>query len=168
VWGKRRRRAAGGGGRLRAMKPPTLRWAQPEDLPALQALEAGFPGDRLSPRQLRRHLDAGARLRVAVDDEGRLLGYALVLRRSGSRLARLYSLAVAAAARGRGLGRALLGDAERLARQAGATALRLEVRCDNAAAIALYRGAGYRDDGRRAAYYEDGTDALRMRRGLEP
>ena len=143
-----------------------LRDARPADLPLLLALEAQFPGDRMSPRQFRHHLrNPAATLRVLVE-AGRVLGYALSLVREGTAPARLYSIAVDRAARGRGLGAALLRDAERQARRRGRDALRLEVRADNRAAIALYERAGYRVFGRRPGYYEDGMDALRLARTL--
>jgi electron transfer flavoprotein alpha subunit len=45
-----------------------------------------------------------------------------------------------------------------------AVTMRLEVRADNAAAVALYQRQGYDVVGRTAEYYEDGSDALRMRK----
>src|SRR5690606_18798336 len=86
--------------------------------------------------------------------------YYLILVRSGSRVARLYSIAVDGAARGGGVGSRLLDDAEASARRLRRSALRLEVRADNAAAIGLYEARGYRPIGRRVAYYEDRADAL--------
>lgn len=142
-----------------------LRDARPDDLPGLLALEAGFPGDRLAARQFRHHLgNPRARLRVAVAG-GRVLGYHLVLLRRGSRWARLYSIAVDPAARGQGLGRRLLADAERQAGAAGRDGLRLEVRQDNRAAAGLYEAAGYRRTAVLPAYYEDGTDGWRYEKG---
>src|SRR5262249_19572470 len=52
-------------------------------------------------------------------------------------------------ARRRGAGRALLLGVERAARDAGAHALHLMVRHENAPAIALYEGAGYTTPARR-------------------
>jgi ribosomal-protein-alanine N-acetyltransferase len=151
-----------------AAASPRLRPARAADLDALLALEARFTSDRLSARQFRHHLcNPRARLRVA-SLGGEVAGYALLLLRTGSRVARLYSIAVDPARRGRGLGAALLADAERVGRAAGAAELRLEVRTDNAAAIALYEGRGYRRTGRREAYYEDGAPAWRYARALRP
>lgn len=142
-----------------------LRDARPADLAALLALESRFPGDRLSARQFRHHLgNPRARLRVAVAAGG-LLGYHLVLLRQGSAWARLYSIAVDPAARGQGLGRRLLADAERQAHAAGRTGLRLEVRQDNRAAAALYEAAGYRRVAALPDYYDDGTPGWRYERG---
>lgn len=142
-----------------------LRDARAADLPQLVALEAGFPGDRLSPRQFRYHLRrSGSRLRVMTDSDGAVLGYGLLLRRADSPFARLYSIVVAPSARGHGIGGRLLADLEQQALAGGALGLRLEVREDNAAAEALYRGRGYLPFGRRPGYYEDGAAALRLQR----
>lgn len=144
----------------------TLRPARGDDLPALLALEAQFPGDRMSARQFRRHLhSASARMQVACDGDA-LIGASLLFFRCGSDCARLYSLVVAAAARGRGLGARLLADAEQAARDRGCRWLRLEVRDDNRNAIALYRRAGFHALGERPGYYDDGATALRMQRAL--
>ncbi len=137
------------------------------DLAALSEIETrAFAADRLSPRSLRRLIGRpSGGLRVAVTD-GEIVGYHLVLTRAGSRVARLYSIAVAAAARGAGVGARLLADAERAARRAGAAHLRLEVRPDNAGAIRLYEQHGYARIGTRPDYYADGADALRYQKTL--
>ncbi|HFQ14923.1 MAG TPA: GNAT family N-acetyltransferase [Rhodobacteraceae bacterium] len=67
--------------------------------------------------------------------------------------AELLALAVAPAARRRGLGRRLLRDFERAARKAGAARAFLEVATDNLPAVALYRAAGWSESGRRPGYY---------------
>jgi [ribosomal protein S18]-alanine N-acetyltransferase len=141
-----------------------LRAARAADLPDLLALEARFPGDRLSARQFRHHLDnPRARLRVAVSAAG-VAGYHLVLLRTGSAWARLYSIAVDPVLRGQGLGRRLLADAEVQARAAGCRGLRLEVRQDNAAAVALYEATGYQRRAALPAYYQDGGAGWRYAR----
>lgn len=147
--------------------PVPIRPATEADLAALVALEQqAFRGDRMSRAQYRRHLrSAGASVLVATA-AGDLLGSALVFFRRGSTLARLYSIATAPAARGRGLGARLLAAAEAAARARGCRALRLEVRVDNPAAIGLYERAGYRRIGAYADYYDDGADAWRYEKPL--
>jgi ribosomal-protein-alanine N-acetyltransferase len=144
-----------------------LRDARPSDLEALLQLESRFPGDRMRRRQFRHHLASpSARLRLAMVD-GTPAGYALTLLREGSTVARLYSIVVDPAWRGLGLGAALLADAQEQARKAQRTRLRLEVREDNPAAIALYRREGFVEFGRHENYYEDGCAALRFERTLD-
>lgn len=105
---------------------------------------------------------------VVADDGGAVVGYSLVLFHAGSSLARLYSVAVDPAARGRGLGRLLLEEAERLAVAHGSVSMRLELRRDNTEALALYEAAGYRQFDVQADYYEDHMDAIRMEKSLAP
>lgn len=144
-----------------------LRRAEGRDLPALEALESHFPGDRLSRRQLRHLLTrAHAEAWVAEDDDGRVVGDAIVLYRRGFDSARLHSLVVDPGARGKGLGAALLDEVERGASERGCVSVRLEVREDNPVAQNLYRSRGYAVVGRTDDYYQDGSAALRMRKSL--
>jgi ribosomal-protein-alanine N-acetyltransferase len=144
-----------------------IRRATPADLDALLALEQhAFTTDHLSRRQYRHHIVSdSARVLVAVDGSG-LLGKAVVFLRSNSDIARLYSIAVARAARGRGIGEALVRAIERTARALGRRRLRLEVRQDNAGAIRLYERLGYRRFGAHAGFYEDGANAWRYEKTL--
>ena len=147
-----------------------VRRARPADLPALLALEQrSFATDRLSPRQFRHHLSGrgNSLLLVATADAG-VCGNSLLLFRAGSRRTRLYSIVVAADARGRGVGERLLARVEREARAHGATELALEVRHDNTAAITLYERRGYQRVGNKPGYYEDGAPAWRYLKTLQP
>lgn len=150
--------------------PPaiTVRRAGLGDLDALLELEqASFSGDRLNRRQFRYLLTrARAVTLVAASTDAGLLGYVLVLFSRASAHARVYSIAVRDAARGCGLGRKLLGAAETESEQAGCASIRLEVRQDNAAAIALYRRCGYRQFDRISDYYDDHEQALRFEKPL--
>lgn len=144
-----------------------LRPAAPADLEALVALEQGvFDYDLMSRAQLRRHL-ASPRCDLIVAVRGaELVGSALVFYRRGTDVARLYSIAVAAAARGLGLGARLLDAAEAAARRRGCRRMRLEVRVDNAAALALYERRGYVRRARAVGYYDNGMDAWRLEKIL--
>ena len=93
-----------------------------------------------------------------------------ILSRLAADEAEILSVAVAPARRGRGLARALLN--RHLGRLAGlgARAVFLEVDEDNEAARKLYARAGFREVGRRPAYYPQdthrATNALVLRRDL--
>jgi [ribosomal protein S18]-alanine N-acetyltransferase len=144
-----------------------VRPATAADLPAIEAIEnAVFDGDRLSRRSLRYFLASDTALVLALALQDHVLGYSLVAFRKGSKRARLYSLALDPAEHGRGLGRFLLRSSENAARAHGAAFMRLEVRTDNAGAIALYEKNGYRLFGRIEDFYEDGADALRFEKAL--
>jgi len=150
-----------------------IRPAVTADLDALVALEnACFDSDRLTRRQLRYMLArAQAVLLVAEPGAGGgrgLLGYVLVLFNRATSVARLYSIAVAAAARGRGVGRALVEAAEQATWDAERAYLRLEIRRDNTASQRLFQGLGYRRFGVLSNYYQDHMEALRYEKQLAP
>lgn len=146
-----------------------IRSAGEDDLPALLALEAtSFRTDRISRRSFRRWLKHRDCVFLLAVEGPALLGYALVTLRRGTRLARLYSIAVAPEARGKGLAETLMTAVEQGARDAGALYLRLEVASDNHPAIALYHKLGYTQFGRYKDYYEDHGDALRMEKCIRP
>jgi len=150
------------------MRPPAIRAATPSDIDHLVALETdAFAADRLSRRSFERFLSVtSAECRLA-PGQGGIAGYYLLLFRKTSRLARLYSIAVAASRRGEGLAAALLDDAESVARQRGAARIGLEVREDNPAAIRLYERHGYTAKGRYPDYYADGAAARRYEKSLD-
>ncbi len=83
--------------------------------------------------------------------------------------AEILTLAVVPSVRRRGLARALLTEACKRARRDGAEAMFLEVSDQNAAAVALYDGAGFARAGLRRGYYASLSppqDALVMRLAL--
>ncbi|WOI56929.1 GNAT family N-acetyltransferase [Palleronia sp. LCG004] len=81
--------------------------------------------------------------------------------------AELLTIAIAPEAQGHGRGRDCLARFHVAAEAAGATEVFLEVAENNAAARALYAGAGYSEIGRRRGYYRPGegpaVDALILR-----
>lgn len=139
-----------------------IRRATLADLDALLALEALFTTDQVTRRAMRRFLRVPtAWVWVAVKNRV-VVGSCIVLTRVSTRAARVYSLVVAPAARGLGLGHRLLETAERKARREGRERMILEVALDNAAARALYERRGYRWLRDLADYYEDGSAGLRL------
>lgn len=145
-----------------------IRPARIADVDGVLALERHFPGDRMSRAALRRLLRSpSARLWVAQTRRPAVIAGAIILlTRANSGVARIYSLVVDPELRGFGLGRRLVGTAERAARSAGLSTMSLEVREDNAAARALYARLGYCEHARLSGYYEDGAAGLRLRKAL--
>lgn len=144
-----------------------VRLAQMSDLDALDTLEKeAFQGDRMSRRSLRHGIKSDSSVMLVAEEQGALLGYSLVHLFQGRAHARLYSLAVSVAARGKGIGVLLLSQSEQHAAKKGCISLRLEVSENNVGAIALYRKNGYRSFGSYQAYYEDTSNALRMQKRI--
>src|SRR6266566_2402749 len=147
----------------------SLRPARLADVDALANLERRvFRGDRISRRGFRRFARSPRAALIVAEEDGVLAGYALVLFREGSGIARLYSIAVAPQFAKRGLGSALLSGAEEAAIARDRIAMRLEVHENNAKAIARYRKAGYNLFGRHFQYYSDRGHALRFEKHLRP
>lgn len=144
-----------------------IRPATDDDLAAILALEAeGFP-DPWALETLAAELRfPGSFVLVAASPRASALGYASF--RTVADEAELLRLAVASAARRFGLGRRLLeaGFAELSGRSLANCFL--EVRADNAPAIALYERVGFRRSGERKGYYRDGSDALVYARAICP
>lgn len=143
-----------------------IRAATLADLGALVAMEEAFPEvDRFDQPTWRRLL-TGRSATLVHETAGTLDANAILLFRKGSDLARLYSISVAPAARGRGLGAKILAACEACARKRGAKRMRLEVRASNSAARRLYDSAGYRVIAALESYYPDGEAAHRMEKVL--
>lgn len=100
-------------------------------------------------------------------EQGLPVGYAVLMMVIDE--AHILNISVAKACQGRGLGRRLLDHLARVARQAGARQLLLEVRPSNTAALALYARRGFETIGRRKGYYPAQAgreDAIVMRLSL--
>lgn len=87
---------------------------------------------------------------IVAEADGTMLGVAQIDPLAG----RLRALFVAAEAQGMGLGRALLGEAERAARRHGCAAL---VGAMSLNAVGFYTAAGYGPEGGRSMIVHDGT-----------
>jgi ribosomal protein S18 acetylase RimI-like enzyme len=146
---------------------PQLRPARVVDIGALLALEQrAFATDRISRRSWHNLLRSPSVKVFVVERSGAIIGATVLLHRSNTSVARLYSIAVCPDARQQGTARLLLDGVLEQARAVGASQLRLETRVDNMAAQVLFGGYGFLPRDRKAAFYADGTDALRMQRSL--
>ena len=93
-----------------------------------------------------------------IADDGAVAGYVVARVFDGE----VQLLDLAAAVDGRGAGRALWTALTDAARARGAARLTLEVSGANARAILFYKRAGAVVVGRRAKFYNDGSDAILM------
>ncbi|GAA4376027.1 ribosomal protein S18-alanine N-acetyltransferase [Nocardioides caricicola] len=147
----------------------TVRPAVAADLAAVAALERDNLGVDAWPEGLVAEGLSGnlptVRYLVAEVD-GVLAGHAVAS--IVADIAELQRIAVDPAHRRTGLATELLDAVIGAARESGADRLLLEVREDNAGAIAFYAARGFVEIDRRPRYYRDGTTAIVMRRGLGP
>jgi tRNA threonylcarbamoyladenosine biosynthesis protein TsaB len=142
--------------------PVQMREMTPDDVDAVCAIEQTvqrFPWTRGNFSDV---LDNGYVCRVD-EAEGGIRGYAVLMPVVDE--AELLTIGVAAAHQRKGLGRALLNAMLQLARERKMVRVFLEVRPSNAAAVALYRRAGFEQIGMRRDYYRDeggSEDAITM------
>ena len=138
------------------------------DLPAVMSIErATFPLDAGSEGMMRGELADMPRSRhyvVALVD-GEIIGYAGLA--AAVDQADVQTIAVLEKHQGTGIGGALLTELLAEAGRRGAREIFLEVRADNPRAQAVYRHYGFEEIGTRRRYYDDGTDAIMMRRNLD-
>lgn len=140
-----------------------MRWWHVDDVARIEG--EAFPGDPWSVEQFWQELAQPTRRYVVCRDGGAVIGYAgaHLLPPDGD----IQTLAVSPSHRGHGIATAMLDRLLADARAAGCTHTILEVRGDNAAAIALYEGRGFARISERRAYYPDGGDAVIMRCRLD-
>ncbi len=150
-----------------------IRRADLQDVDRLKRIEDDcFRSDRLSRRAIKRAVMSSSQsVLVLASPNGEIAAAAVLHYRRHSRLARLYSIAVAAGQARRGLGTRLLAACEHDAWRRRCAALRLEVRADNLAAIGFYQRNSYRPIGVKTGFYEDGGEAIcyvKRRPGTSP
>lgn len=141
--------------------------ATKEHIPALLELEnLCFDYEKLNKHRFLYMLDkAHASLWIALEHHI-LVGYILLLFNRSSQLARIYSLAVHPSYRGQGIAKLLLAKAEKETREKHYKAIRLEVREDNLASIALYEKQGFSIIKKLPDYYSNHIDGLRLEKKL--
>ena len=140
-----------------------------DDLPALAEIhEASFPHG-WDADTLHRMLDGGMFALVARREGGHSEPRGFVLVRAIGDEAKIITVATDPAARGKGVGRALMDEAIRRLQRDRVSRLFLEVSERNAPALALYRALGFRKIGERKAYYASHVDTAReKKRGGKP
>jgi ribosomal-protein-alanine N-acetyltransferase len=137
-----------------------VRPAMLEDVDPVAAIERVSNPHPWSVDALRATLSQ-ATTRAWVATQGRsVVGHVITV--GGADTAEILLIAVLPAWRRRGVARALVAEAARTWRAAGVQDLWLDVRADNRPAIALYEAVGFRSQGTRRRYYQDGTDAVLM------
>lgn len=138
-----------------------VRAAVAADVDRIAELEAeAFPHDPWLPGYLAEAV-AGALYSVAVlvaELDAVVVGHAITS--TVYEVAELQRIAVTGSARRRGVASRLLDAVQTRAATAGAERLLLEVRDDNAGAMAFYEAAGFAEIDRRAKYYSDGATAI--------
>lgn len=152
----------------RIESPPPIRPATLADLPALTTLESNcFSTYSLKKRQLHHLLRSSTAICVVIEENGRLIaeGIALVRHHKSGVSGRIYSLAVDPAARGRGLGAAVMNALLARLAERGARRTYLEVEDGNRPAIRLYERLGFHSIGKLPSYYGDQHDGIHMMRG---
>lgn len=147
----------------------TVRPATAADVPAVAALERDNLGSDAWPEGLVAEGIAGNLPTVSylvAEADGEIVGHAVAS--VVADIAELQRIAVDPAYRRTGLASELLDAVVAAARTGGADRLLLEVREDNAGALAFYAAHGFVEVDRRRRYYRDGATAVVMRFGLGP
>ena len=135
----------------------SIRPADLSDAEAILALERASFAVPWSESSIRGDLESNpaAHYLVAVE-EGNVVGYIGMWAILDE--AQVMDIAVAPAARRRGIGRELVARLIEEARELGLDRILLEVREKNTGAIALYAAMGFESDGLRRGYYLDDRD----------
>ncbi|HEV8411499.1 MAG TPA: ribosomal protein S18-alanine N-acetyltransferase [Gemmatimonadaceae bacterium] len=143
-----------------------VRSAMEADLSAIHVIECASFGDPWTLEGFRDLVDhPRAKMEVAVDADGEVLGYAVAWYVADE--SEIANIAVAPAARHRGVGSLLLDRILRAAAEFGAHSVFLEVRESNEEARKLYEARQFEVAGKRTKYYQKPEeDALIMRREL--
>lgn len=144
----------------------SIRRATPADLDALMSMERTiFPDDAWTTEQMAQGLSSPYAHYVVVEQGGDIIGYAGAFHLPGDDVADIHTIAVAASARGHGVGAELFDNVLSWCATNGARRILLEVRSDNLAAQNLYQSRGFQTIAIREGYYQPANvDALVMER----
>jgi ribosomal-protein-alanine N-acetyltransferase len=134
------------------------------DLPVFVSLDKElFPYSPWSSSQYKEEFSSPTRhFVVALDDQQSIVGYAGVFA-PGAAEADVLTVGVVPEHRGQGIAKALMALITDWAKAQRSTAMMLEVKTDNSAAIGLYESLGYAKLNVRKDYFGQGLDAQVMR-----
>lgn len=142
-----------------------LRAAQASDCRALALLHESCFADCWPADAFRQLLALPGTFGLLAGEDGQAVG--LIMARTAADEAEILSLCVSEAARRNGIATAMLVAAGIRAGEAGATRVFLEVDAANRAAYSLYHKMGFRQVGRRPAYYRQSSgEGLTLRAEL--
>ena len=138
-----------------------IRRLRAEDLEQAAELERKYFSVPWSLESLRQSLEKSYYFFLAAEEDGRLAGYAGLLKVADE--GDITNIVVDEAYRGRGIGAELTGKLLEEGRKLGIHAFTLEVRVSNERAIHMYEKLGFVSEGIRKKFYEKPTeDALIM------
>ena len=131
------------------------------DIAEIMAIERTAYAYPWSERFFRQEMQVECARSFLAESEGRIAGYILFWLLPGE--IDIHNIAVHKDFRRRGLGRSLLGNVIKEARNHALSRITLEVRKSNTVAQKLYESVGFNFSGVRKGYYsDDGEDALLM------
>lgn len=146
-----------------------IRVAEENDLdPIMQIEHQCFANDAWSKESMYEELTGAEKYYLVAYQNEELIGYAGLNKIPASSQAEVQTIAVIPAARGIGLGRALMVQLLAEAARVNCPEVFLEVRADNPVAQGLYRSLGFEQIDLRKRYYQpDDVDAVVMRATLQ-
>lgn len=149
-----------------ALKPelPRIRPGAARDLAFIERLSEAVFVEYTPDARARAAPMARAGTLLVAELGARPVGFAVIRRQGGT--AHLDAIAVELAARGRGIGRALLAEAEAVSRRAGATRLELVTAEANLAALDLFLKHGFTVRRTVARFYPRGQTAHVLHKAL--
>lgn len=143
----------------RSSADATVRRARPDDAAAVARIEKSWPtAAGWTQEQLASEANRPDALFSVCEEAGAVAAYVVARLEAGD--LRVYAVGVEPSLARRGLAKRVLSWTLAQAKAAGCAKASLEVGAKNDAAIALYEAAGFRVVGRRAKFYNDGSDAL--------
>ncbi len=125
-----------------------------------------FNTDRFSKNQFKYLVEKANGFVFIFENEKKIIGSIILLKRKNSKILRIYSIAVNPNYQGQGIAGKLLKQAEKIAIDYKMRILSLEVKTTNESAIRLYQKRGFNTISAKENYYNDGNTALVMQKEI--